>query len=347
MRPWERPGSGAPPAPGQLPRALARLRYASGMEPIAERPLEQDIRPGTFVGTCGDTSLGNAARRLGLGRVRRLLKEKRWQYFAAADDAVAVGGAIVDLGYAGNGFFWAVDRRTGALHEGEALVLPPFVHVGDAPGDARLGAVSLARIAGGLQAKGRLGPVGFSVQLLEEGGPALTAVAKVPGGGVNLTCKQAALRAFGTVELGGRTHELGASAMGLLDYTHGLLARETAWRWAAGSGRLADGSPVGFNLVEGFNDGLENGVWIGGRPQAVGAAAFSWDPGRPEARWRVQTADGRVDLRLDVEAVRAKDLDLGLAASRYRQPIGRWSGRIGGAAMEGVFGVAEDHLARW
>ncbi len=329
-------------------RVAARGFHLQPLDPAAPRPFDPPIRYGTFLGACRETAF--APTTSGLGRLARLLREKRWQYFAVADEAVAVGGAIVDLGYAGNAFLWAVERETGLLHEGETLSLPTAVHVGDVPGDgleARIGGSLAIRTAGGrTEVVGRLGAVEVAVAL-EAAGEALTAVAPVEGGGVNVTCKHAALRGSGSVVLGERRLELGQGASGILDYSHGLLARETSWRWAAGAGRLRDGNPIGFNLVEGFNQGLENGIWVRGRPRPVGAARFTWDPKAPEAPWQVTTDDGVVDLLLEVEAVRRKDLHLGIAASWYRQPVGRWTGQVDGQQVDGIFGVAEDHKARW
>jgi len=319
------------------------------MQQVAARPLDGEIRYGTFQGACATTALDGAAAALGIGPVRRRLREKRWQYFAAADGAVAVGGAIVHLGWAGHAFLWAVERGR-PLVEAEVTALPFSVRVGDEPGEglvARCRGLTLRRAGGALHAAGRLGQVEVEVRLEEAGTPFLTAVAPVKGGGVNLTAKQAGLRAAGEVRIGGRRIELGAGAVGLADYTHGLLARVTSWRWAAGGGRLPDGTRVGFNLVDGFNDALENGIWIGGALQPAGRARFAWDAADPAAPWAVRTEDGSVDLRLEPEAVRRRDLRLGLATSWYRQPVGRWSGRLGGLEVEGLFGVAEDHRARW
>jgi len=36
-----------------------------------------------------------------------------------------------------------------------------------------------------------------------------------------------------------------------VDYTAGVLARETSWRWAFATGQVG-GAPFGFNLCEGF-----------------------------------------------------------------------------------------------
>jgi hypothetical protein len=104
---------------------------------------------------------------------------------------------------------------------------------------------------------------------------------------------------------------------------------------------------VAANLVAGFNEGLENAIWIEGRPRPVGPATFAHDPAHPTAPWRVTTADGGVDLSLRVEALREEEVDLGFAASRFVQPIGAYSGRIGDYEVRDLPGVAEDHVARW
>ena len=39
--------------------------------------------------------------------------------------------------------------------------------------------------------------------------------------------------------------------LGGYDYTKGMLPRLTAWRWAYGTGRLDDGTVLGFNIPRG------------------------------------------------------------------------------------------------
>lgn len=312
---------------------------------------------GAYQGVIGTTDLRPVAKRLGLAAPARLFREKRWIWFGAGDERMAVGAAIVDLGYVGSTFLWILDRATGRLLVDGSAILPAFaVRVGDVPGDGLQasarpwrGGLSMVRQRGGMLVNGRL--FGASLSLRLASGPgcgALSAICPVAGhpGAVNVTQKNAPLQVSGEVVAAGHRFRLDGAA-GFTDYTHGLLARDTAWRWAAAFGALPDGRPVGLNLTEGFNDGVENVVFLGGEPRGVGAARFQWDKARPEAPWSVTTDDGAVDLRLAVEGVRREDVDLKLAVSRYAQPIGTWSGTLAGERVDGLLGVAEDHVARW
>jgi acyl-CoA synthetase (AMP-forming)/AMP-acid ligase II len=63
-------------------------------------------------------------------------------------------------------------------------------------------------------------------------------------------------------------------------HTAGYHARRTAWRWAAGVGRTADGRVAGWNLVSGVNDpprDSERTVWIDGAPREAGPCTFAAD----------------------------------------------------------------------
>ncbi|MOA35124.1 hypothetical protein D3C78_1565490 [compost metagenome] len=51
-------------------------------------------------------------------------------------------------------------------------------------------------------------------------------------------------------------------------------------------------------------------------------------------------------LSFHPEGVHSEDLNMGLVASRYAQPWGRYEGSFEGQALTG-YGVAEDHWARW
>ena len=116
-------------------------------------------------------------------------------------------------------------------------------------------------------------------ELLVAGGPpALTLIAPVEGDGlVNVTQKRGGLLALGSLEVGGKRFRLDGGVGGL-DYTQGYMARHTSWRWAFAAGRLADGTPVGFNFAEGFNESTEhneNGLLGGGSALPTGARRAS------------------------------------------------------------------------
>jgi hypothetical protein len=192
-------------------------------------------------------------------------------------------------------------------------------------------------------------------ELLVAGGPpALTVIAPVGGDGfVNVTQKRGGLLAFGSLEAGGRRYRLDGGVGGT-DYTQGYLARHTAWRWAFAAGRLADGTPVGLNLVEGFNEseGInENALWLGERLYPLDRARFEYEPEELLHPWRVRTVDGAVDLRFQPLYVHREDHDFKVVVSHFAQPIGLFEGtvRVEGRtyALSGVPGVTEDQDMLW
>jgi hypothetical protein len=155
------------------------------------------------------------------------------------------------------------------------------------------------------------------------------------------------LRTSGYASVNGRRFDLdGYSAS--LDYTNGLLARKTAWRWAS-----AHSPDVGFNLQAGFNGAGENVLWLHGKMILLGAAQFEFDPKRPMQSWRVFTDDGLLDLTFEPHGARRENKNLLVAASFYIQPIGVFSGQVRAhindapTMVSNLLGVTEDHRARW
>lgn len=316
---------------------------------VPPAPVEDDDPSfGTYAGRFADTDLRLPER--GVGRLRRLVSEKRWQWFGAFDDDLAVGGAIVDAGPFGNAFLWVFDRVGRELVvDADVLVPSALVDVATethgviAEVDLPRRRLRVTRAGDAVAITGRFAGVGLDLAVDTGGRSAATAVCPVPdrAAGVNVTQKETCAAVEGRVSMGcGSDRRL--EGLGMLDYSHGLLARETAWEWAIASGETAGGRPVGFNLVAGFNDGLENAVWLDGSPRSVGEATFEIDG----SRWRVRTDCGRVDATLHLEGRRREDVDAGLVASSYDQPIGRWSGSVCGHDVDCV-GVAERHRALW
>lgn len=285
----------------------------------------------------------------GLGPRRGRLR--RWSYVAAADDQVAAGAAIVDLGYTVASFLWICRGDEVTQWERKGLPgrhgrVPTTTGAGEAwfrvgADEVRVGPDGTLRASVGDRA-GRL-HVDLSVS------PDTPALIVVPtaAGGWNATQKVAGEAAAGTVATPNWSHDLSGNAW--RDYTVGRQDRDTRWRWAAGAGRSPHGR-VGFNLSTGMNEHApgENLVWWDGVPydlpldrlEPVGAFDGPWVLSGPG--W---------SLGFDPVGVRAADENLLVVRSQYVQPIGTFRGTLpgpdGSPRPVTLEGVTEDHRARW
>lgn len=280
-------------------------------------------------------------------RLQNISTEKKWQWFGAFFDRYAIGGAIVDLTYASKVFVWVFDRKNSNFVISHEKTLPPFaVQVANdalAPTVASSPGFEIRRPDMAKQWIVRIDLPQLKLDLfLESVLDPLLAVCPVEGRPErhNVTRKEVGLRARGELVLKGSKVAL-SQGFALLDHSHGLMARTTSWKWAMGGGRV-DETPVGFNAIQDFNDDLENAAWLGDTLVHTSPALILQE----KDHWRVQTSCGSVNLTLDIEGIRAEDINLKLIQSTYRQPLGIWRGTILGASVA-IPGVAEDHLARW
>jgi hypothetical protein len=351
-----------------LRRALAAgSAEPAPLPPAPDAAIGEDGAPrlGAYAGALGRAAL---ERRIAPGltaRLAHLARVKRWCYVIVVSDDVLAAAAAVEGGYFAGAFAWAVDRRTGAvLGDRSASGLPRVQgRVDDRPADGR------ARFSGGgldVEVEGdfdgwrvevRLGDaLHLDAHLSRAAAPApFTLIAPVPDGGVRATLKAAPLAVTGLLRARGRTFPLDG-ALGGVDHTAGLLARETAWRWAFALGR-AGGAAAAFNLCEGFPgippyDAGENAAFAGRAPTRLPPVSFAFDRERPLAPWRVTSADRSVALDFLPLAVDRENRDLGIVRTRFAQVAGEFVGRIpaaGGGSVEiaGWPGVVEDHWALW
>lgn len=322
-----------------------------------------DARLGTFHGSFHRVDW--SARLPGArGLVQRLVRRKRWLWGGIATKEVFVGFAMVDVGYASNAFAFAVDlERGGVIADNSYLGLPGVgAKIGDKPGDGALSEFSGR--GGHFRARRPEGTAAWVIEVaaadlkLEavldtaHAPPPAAMVMRVVDGDTTATQKANLLPATGTLRAGGRRFDL-ADGFGGLDYSHGLLGRQTAWRWAFGMGRAADGTPAGFNLSDGLSveSGAENVAWVGGELVKVGPARFTFDAKHPDGAWQVRTEDGALDLRFTGQGSHAEQRNLGLVRSRFVQVAGTFAGvaRVGGKelALESVPGVTEDQFVVW
>lgn len=331
-------------------------------------------RFGTYQGELPQVDFSRLQGPWAPGRSHKLLKRKRWAFAFAATPEVAALVAVVDVGYSASAFAVAVDlKEQRPLCDVSFLGAPgPFAEVNDKPG-AGLSA-SFRTLGGRMSVRrgedderyqlevdvsrvrtGSLQSFQWDGELLVAGGPpAVTVVAPVEGGLVNVTQKRCGLLALGSLEAGGKRYRLDGGVGGV-DYTQGVLARHTAWRWAFAAGRLQDGTPVGLNLVEGFNEGApecnENALWLGDRLFPLARARFEYDKNELLDAWRLRTVDGSVDLRFRPLYVHREERDLRVVVSHFAQPLGLFEGTVRADGrtytLSGVPGVTEQQDMLW
>ncbi|MFT3770627.1 MAG: DUF2804 domain-containing protein [Minicystis sp.] len=324
-------------------------------------PLTRALAVGSFRGGVGRVDPGL----LNKGLVFRTAHEKRWVYAAIAADELLVALAVVRLGYAANCFAFAFDRAAGRIVAKYTAVAPTIAaEVGDSGGDechasfnwlgARV-AVERGRGERDYRVEVKAPDLRVSARLSTETMPprigAIAALPAPPSGLFNATEKGVLLPAVGEVIAAGRHYDLDGG-LGGYDYTNGLLARHTAWRWAFALGRARSAERVALNLVQGFVGEPECAAWIDGELFPLSEGRIEMAPGQPLAPWTVRTARGEVDLRFEPGDMHAEEHNFGVVASKFLQPAGSYSGTIQvpgrePIALDRVLGVVEDQDVLW
>lgn len=241
---------------------------------------------------------------------------KAWRYVGVFGPELMICAAEVRIGRARQSFWALWDRIERTLYEHTSR-----------------GRRQLHLAAGRMVVAGR--SVQLDLRLSEQRGVETVCTS---GRAYGWTRKQADVQVGGTVELPGRARrELAARAV--IDDTAAYYARHTQWRWSAGVGRSLDGRSLAWNLVSGVNDppaASERTVWVDGQPREVGPCAFASDLSRVGG------------LSFHPEAVRARDDNLLLVRSIYRQPFGIFRGELAdGLHLAEGYGVMEEHDAWW
>jgi len=332
------------------------------LSPAPDAVLDDRGRPrfGSYEGSVPCVDLSRVSGGL-LDRVRRA---KRWIYLGIATEDAYIALAIARLGYAANVFAYALDAKSMRMLATRTLLTPPTAcSVGSGTNERTVAAfrfrgshASVTRAEGSKSLVVDADLRGFVLCATldaSDAPPAITAIAPVgPSavGLVNTTEKRALLVARGDLEIDGRHRSLGDALAGY-DYTNGLLARRTAWRWAFGLGHAKSGERVAFNLVQGFVGEPECALWVDGELLPLAEGRFSFSADNPLSEWRVSTADGAVDHRFAPGGMHADNTNLGLIASRFVQPAGVFRGtiRVAGRTLEieRMLGVTEDQDVLW
>ncbi len=290
-----------------------------------------------------------------------LVREKRWAYVCISSENWLVSLAVVDLGFAANAFYTAVDLESGKVAaDGSVLGVPvALARVAPRPSDglsAKLRTpggstrVSIERPLGMPTYRARVFASGFELDADLDPRPVspVAVLGEWAPGRRAFTLKSALMKASGQLRIGSESRFLVGATAGM-DFTQGWLPRETLWRWAFSMGRLEDGTPFGLNLSDAnhLGDVCENVAWIGGVPHTLGPVRFEYDAARREAPWCVRSGDGLVDLCFEARGAHAEARNLGLVRSDFTQLSGWYSGVVAGRRLARAPGIAEHQAVKW
>ena len=310
---------------------------------------------GRYAGQVGRIDWSELAAPFARSRLWRRFHHKRWHYVALCTERIFCAVAIVDLGWTSTAFAYAFDRNDGdmlanfsqdglpgisatlANHAGESSVFKTR--------RSRIDIIS--RDDGVFELSLRCEFLEIDAEFGPGASPLLLATGPVAKGSVHATQKSSGLPLSGEVRTWREDYDL-AGGVASFDYSNGLLARNTAWRWAS-----AHNLEMGFNLQAGYFGGHENALWLDGQVHALAPAHFLYDNSDPLSPWHIFTEDDLLELHFTPEGARRENKKMMVAASRYLQPIGTFSGWVRSAPdqpkriVTQMMGVTEDHSSRW
>lgn len=319
-----------------------------------------DALPENLSSDCGRFAaaipdLNTAAWDIGL---RRRLQRKAWVFAGVHTARFAVGFALVDAGAAAMAFIYVFDRERKKLVEHKLLrpwgFARAFAPTPQTEWRLQQGrqhyrwfsqpesAVYVAEYRGN----------GLNLTLhLHDNGRRISALNRPQNRPCQYTEKNIGLGAEGVLTLAGETHSL-QSPHGVFDFSLGYPPHHAQWQWASLSGHCTDGRHIGINAVAQYFNGLENTLWLGDAPpQPLPQMLFDYNHRDVLQPWHIRSADGSLNAVFTPESLRQENLNLGVLASRFQQPFGRFDGeyRSADGDVQGIrgFGVVEQHCAAW
>ncbi|MFQ3201110.1 MAG: hypothetical protein ACI9SK_001841 [Zhongshania sp.] len=297
-----------------------------------------------------------------LGALAKYFKFNQFQFIALVSPQLIVGVAIVDLKLVSKAFVYLYEPRTQTFEEFSFMQpLARNTSIDLKPDDG------CAYFASGkntisIEAKGgqrqltvalRSG-VNITAKIDESHSTPLAMCSRAGYQGWVYTQKNAAIPCRGRVVWGAKNIDLAAiNALASVDWTAGYMRGETFWNWGSISASLKDGRRLGMNLAAGVNETgfTENAIWLDDRLVKVDMVNFQFNRYLSGGCWKMQSADGIVDLRFTPMGQRKEKLNAVFVASNFTQYFGIFEGaiRVGDELIqvENCWGFAEDHFARW
>lgn len=299
-----------------------------------------------------------------LGALAKYLKFNQFQFIGLTNSRFLLGIAIVDLKWVGHAFVYCYDLTSHELSEfsfKQLFSVKTRIDLQPNAGEALfVSGKNSIKITASTKPGQRVVEVHLPAltlsALIAEQQPyqPLALCTRAGYQGWVYTQKTAARLCSGSLIWQQQHYDLQALAtLASVDWTAGFMRRETSWNWASLSCFLADGRRLGLNLAAGVNETgfTENALWLEDKLVKLGSSHFQFTRQDATAPWVITTEDSQVNLRFVPANYRSEKVNLGFLASNFKQHMGRFYGeiRLGDEllSLDGVWGLTEDHYAKW
>jgi hypothetical protein len=287
----------------------------------------------------------------GLIAKKRRTERKTWIFFGVFSPDLICGFAIADAGVVATAFSYFYSLKDGVFVEDKITVPLGFANDFNPNLDSEwtLGKYSIKTENG----KMKMQYTGKYKMYIEAENNSNGASIVAPSNNerpFNFTYKNTCVPTKVQINNGGSNTYATSGNYGSIDFTKGYPPRETIWNWLSFIGITESEKIVGLNLVDRFNNNMENILWVNGTKTICSNAKFSFNEPSNSTDWLIETTDGIINCHLTPHGARTENINALVMKSKFTQPFGTLDGTIlidGKLEQFTAYGVVEDHHAIW
>lgn len=295
-------------------------------------------------------------------RISKYLGYNQFEYVGGVSDKIIFGVAIADLKFLTNAFFYIYLPPTGKFFHKSFKA--PFSIGSKFSNFPETGVVSFSQGKNKIEMAPLNGRRKLHLELssgeivdaefLEEGIEPLRICTQAGVNGWVYVRKTAGSLVTGKIESDLGNFDLEKLGVyGHNDYSVGFMRRETFWNWTCFTGKV-DKNVIGVNLSCGVNETSfsENSLWVNGERFQMPLVSFQYDKRDLKKDWKITSRDGVIDLVFKPEGNYKENINAFIVASNFNQLYGKYFGKIQisptkSLKINGMYGYAEDHYAKW
>lgn len=304
-------------------------------------------------------------------KLKRHFDYKQFQFISINCQDYLIGVAIADIRYLANAFVYVYQKQDNKLvDQGWIKPLSFGVLTSDSVinGDTRFNTstskINVAIKQGKWHLRLNTKQVNADITLAELNHSLPIAMCSPTGyNGWTYTQKHNALDVSGMLSINGQQQDLSTALAGY-DFSAGYMRRETNWSWAS-INAISGENRIGLNLATGVNEtgNSENVFWLNGTRHYLPQVKFEFKrhssllQNNSYPAWKIYSQKNsknlaHVDLTFQPLNCRKEQINAWLIKSNFRQYMGHYQGIIrdnqgNETILDHVFGLSEDHFAKW